>query len=96
MQAPIAKLEESKEAETGKYVPIIFSHGIGNTMASFSTIVKDIASQGHIVFCLEHCDRTALHHYEEDSQEHRYFKNVDMRDSNQLKTNLGIRIKEID
>jgi len=56
-------------------------------MSFFSTILKDLASQGHIVFSLEHNDRTALHCYntEDDigsKSEHKYFKNVDMRDAN--------------
>ena len=38
VNAPINKREE------GKFVPIIFSHGVGNTMTWFSTIIKDLAS----------------------------------------------------
>jgi dienelactone hydrolase len=30
-------------------------------MTSFSTILKDLASQGYVIFSLEHNDRTALH-----------------------------------
>lgn len=36
--------EERKEKERDKFVPIIFSHGIGNSMSWFSTITKDLAS----------------------------------------------------
>lgn len=65
-------------------------------MTWFSTIFKDLASQGHIVFSVEHSDRTALHSFNEEGQEHKYFKNVDMRDHNQIITKLGIRVKEIE
>lgn len=74
---------------------MIFSHGIGNTLSWFSTICKDLASQGHIVFCIEHNDRTALHTYDEAGN-HKYFKNLDMRDVNGAVTKLGTRVKEID
>lgn len=79
-----------------KVVPVIFSHGIGNSMTFFSTIIKDMASQGHVVFSLEHNDRTALHHYSEENGKHKYFKNVDMRDQNTLLKKLGQRVKELD
>lgn len=64
-------------------------------MSWFSTICKDIASQGHIVYSIEHNDKTALHHYN-DKNEHVYYKNVDMRNMNKLVIKLGIRFKEID
>jgi hypothetical protein len=40
----------------GKWVPVILTHGIGGTMSYFSTICKDLVSQGHVVFSLEHND----------------------------------------
>jgi hypothetical protein len=61
VKAPVAKVTREGSKEPLKVVPIIFSHGIGNTMSWFSTIFKDLASQGHIVFSVEHSDRTALH-----------------------------------
>ena len=63
-------------------------------MSWFSTIFKDLASQGHIVFSIEHSDRSALHSV--NQEEHKYFKNVDMRDRNQIITKLGVRVKEIE
>lgn len=72
----------------------MFSHGVGNTMSWFSTIFKDLASQGHVVFSVEHSDRTALYQFNEE--DHKYFKNIDLRDYNQIITKLGIRVKEIE
>ena len=78
-------------------MPIVFSHGSGNSASSFSTIVKDLASQGHIVYCIEHNDRTALHTFDADNDgKRKYFKNVDMRDVNTMVAKLGIRLKELD
>ena len=88
VRAPLAQVGQ-------KYVPIVFSHGVGNTMTWFSTICKDLSSQGHIVFCVEHNDRTALHTYDEKGN-HKYFKNVDMRNVNEMVKKLGVRMKEID
>ncbi len=65
VDAPLVKLAENDKHE-GKYIPIIFSHGVGNTMSWFSTICKDIASQGHIVFSIEHNDGSALHNYDDN------------------------------
>jgi predicted dienelactone hydrolase len=78
-----------------KFIPLIFSHGVGNTMSWFSTILKDLASQGFIVYSLEHNDRTALHHYSEEEKEHKYFKQLDIRDVNEIVKKLGIRVKEV-
>jgi Platelet-activating factor acetylhydrolase, isoform II len=75
MNAPLSTIEK-----IDKVVPIIFTHGVGNTMSFFSTILKDIASQGHIVFSLEHNDRTALYHFNEQESKDMYFKQIDMRD----------------
>jgi len=49
-------------------------------MSWFSTIFKDLASQGHVVFSVEHSDRTALYQFNEE--DHKYFKNIDLRDYN--------------
>ena len=66
VNAPVSRGDKTEKGDEKKFVPVIFSHGIGNTMSFFSTIFKDLASQGHIVFSLEHNDRTALHHYADD------------------------------
>lgn len=58
-------------------------------MSFFSTIIKDMVTQGHIVFSLEHNDRTALHHYSQEDGKHKYYKSVDMRDQNQFKKKIG-------
>lgn len=63
-------------------------------MSWFSTLCKDIASQGHIVFSLEHNDGSALHTYD-DNKQHKYYKSFDMRDQNKIVMNLGTRVKEI-
>jgi predicted dienelactone hydrolase len=78
---------KSGSDEPMKLVPIIFTHGIGNTMSTFSTILKDLATQGHVVFSLEHNDRTALHINQ--NEEDKYFKQVDMRDYNTIIAKLG-------
>jgi hypothetical protein len=41
--APAVKLPEN-DKHSGKFIPMIFSHGVGNTMSWFSTICKDLAS----------------------------------------------------
>jgi hypothetical protein len=63
-------------------------------MSWFSTISKDLASQGHIVFCIEHNDATALHYYD-DKKAHKYYKSFDMRDQNKIVMKLGQRTKEL-
>jgi Platelet-activating factor acetylhydrolase, isoform II len=70
------------------------THGVGNTMSWFSTICKDFASQGHIVFSVEHNDKTALHFYS-DKNESKYFQQIDMRNMNKFIQKLGIRSREI-
>lgn len=64
-------------------------------MTWFSTICKDFASQGHIVFSIEHNDETALHYYT-DQNDSKYFKQIDMRNINKFIQKLGIRTKELD
>lgn len=39
-----------------KFVPIIFSHGLGVTRNSYTCLCTELASQGHIVFAPEHMD----------------------------------------
>jgi len=63
-------------------------------MSWFSTICKDLASQGHIVYCLEHNDGTALHSYDEKKTS-KYYKSFDMRDQNKIVIKLGTRVKEV-
>ena len=41
LKAPIISLKEEKNK---KFVPLIFSHGIGGSRTFFSTICKDLAS----------------------------------------------------
>ena len=89
VDAPLVKLPDSDKHE-GKFIPVIFSHGVGNTMSWFSTICKDFASQGFIVFSIEHNDGTALHRYSEEKS-HKYYKAFDMRNHNEIVTRLGIR-----
>lgn len=43
VEAPVVKLPESDKHQ-GKFIPIVFSHGVGNTMSTFSTLCKDLAS----------------------------------------------------
>ena len=92
--APIVKPTDDDKHE-GKFIPIIMTHGVGNTMSWFSTICKDFASQGHIVFSMEHNDETALHFYN-DNNENKYYKQVDMRNINKFIQKLGIRTRELD
>jgi predicted dienelactone hydrolase len=58
-KAPLIKLEENS-AQSKKFVPLIFSHGIGGSRTLFSSLCKDLASQGHIVYALEHKDGSAF------------------------------------
>ena len=43
VKAPIIEFK-TKDAKKNKFVPIIMSHGVGNTMTWFSTINKEIVS----------------------------------------------------
>lgn len=47
--------------ESQNLTPIVFSHGMGQMSTFFSTIFKDLALQGFIIYSLEHKDFTALH-----------------------------------
>jgi hypothetical protein len=47
------------------------------------------------VYCIEHNDTTALHYFNTAGQ-HKYFKQVDMRDLNSMIIRLGMRHREID
>lgn len=44
VNAPIAKVTKTGSEGPQKLTPILFTHGIGNTMSFFSTILKDLAS----------------------------------------------------
>jgi platelet-activating factor acetylhydrolase len=94
VKAPILNLDQ-KDKHGGKFIPIIFSHGMGCTTTFFSAICKDMASHGHIVYAIEHKDQSALHYFN-DKGDHKYLKNMDMRDVNAIVTRLGIRVKEVD
>eukprot|EP00347_Sterkiella_histriomuscorum_P003348 403364636 len=93
VDAPLVKLPDSDKHE-GKNIPIVFSHGVGNTMTWFSTMCKDFASQGFVVYAIEHNDGSALHHYN-DQKQHKYYKQFDMRDQNKIVQKIGIRQKEL-
>ena len=57
----------SKDFENGsnKLIPIIFSHGLQASRGFYSVICRELASQGFIVFALDHRDGSC--HYTEDS-----------------------------
>ena len=78
VKAPLITLDK-KDKHSGKFIPIIFSHGVGGTTTYFSSICKDMASHGHIVYAVEHRDRTALHSFSSEGAD-KYLKNIDMRD----------------
>lgn len=92
--APLLELADDDKHEK-KFIPIVFSHGVGCTVSWFSTICKDLASQGFIVFCIEHKDSTALY-YKDEYEHDKYYKNLDMSNLNSIIKKLGIRIKELD
>lgn len=89
VKAPIIQLPKSDKHE-GKFIPIVFSHGVGQTNSWFSSIFKDLASQGHIVYSIEHRDATALH-YLDAAGKHKYYENMDLSDLNGILQRLGMR-----
>jgi len=70
-----------------KYPVVLFSHGVGQTPNFFSTILKDLARQGYVVFSLEHRDFSALHFR---ASSLKLFRDVEMRDfeSNDLRLSM--------
>lgn len=50
----------SKIIKAEKYPVIIFSHGLGGNRHAYSVFVKELASQGNIVFCTEHKEKIII------------------------------------
>ena len=51
LNAPLAQLNNLL-SPGGKYTPVLFSHDYQDFVISNSLICKDLASKGHIVFCV--------------------------------------------
>lgn len=67
--APV--LQDSQQ----KYPLVLFSHGVGQTCTFFSTIFKDLATQGFVVASIEHKDHTSLH-FLNPAGKSKYYKNI--------------------
>ncbi|KAL3272682.1 hypothetical protein HHI36_014146 [Cryptolaemus montrouzieri] len=56
--------------KTHKMKCVILSHGLGGSRCLYSMICCELASQGYIVFALEHRDKSAIHTYYYQNKEH--------------------------
>lgn len=50
----------SKIIKADNYPVIIFSHGLGGNRHAYSVFIKELASQGNIVFCTEHKEKIII------------------------------------
>lgn len=76
------------------FTPVIFSHSLAQTNTFFSTICKDLASKGFVVFAIEHGDQTALQ-FRSPAGKTKIFKNLKMSELNQMTIQMQIRYQEL-
>ena len=72
------------------FTPVVFSHSLAQTNTFFSTIFKDLASQGFVVFSIEHGDQTALQ-FRSPAGRTKVFKNLKMSELNQMAIQMNVR-----
>mmetsp|Transcript_22913 Transcript_22913/g.35240 ORF Transcript_22913/g.35240 Transcript_22913/m.35240 type:complete len:120 (+) Transcript_22913:568-927(+) len=87
--APLHPRDES----SSKYPVVVFSHSVGQNASMFSTICKDLATQGCVVYALEHRDYSALH-FRGSTGKLKVFKDFEMRDFNTINLKQQIRARE--
>lgn len=69
LEAPVAK-----DFATGgkKLIPMVFSHGLSAHRAYYTMVGKDFASQGYVVFGINHCDGSAAFRIDRAGNPHYY------------------------
>lgn len=57
VDAPIVSQQELKQhTHLEKFIPVVFSHGLGGSRNNYSSILTQLASQGHFVVAMDHQD----------------------------------------
>lgn len=56
VNAPIVSKENFEQHEIRKFIPIIFSHGLGGNQHSYASLICQLASQGFFVISVDHQD----------------------------------------
>lgn len=80
----------------GQKVPVaIFSHGIRGHRNIASGLCRELASQGFIVYSLDHNDGTRASSFDEKTNQTNYYKQEDMTDLNLWKERIEERFEEI-
>ena len=61
--------EVSDDFKEKKIVPIFFSHGLTACANFYTSIQRDLAKNGYIVFSLNHLDGSCLHTVDKDGKD---------------------------
>lgn len=84
------------EEYKGKKMPVvIFSHGIRGHRNIASGLLRELASQGFVVYSLDHNDGTGASSLDEKTNEMNYYQQEDMTDLNLWKERIEVRYEEI-
>lgn len=96
-----AEIDADKDASLdpavrGKKLPVvIFSHGIRGHRNIASGLCREFASQGFVVYSIEHNDGTAASSFDEKKMETNHYMFEDMTDLNLWKERIEVRFEEI-
>lgn len=87
--------ELSEEYKDKKMPVVIFSHGIRGHRNIASGLLREMASQGFVVYSLDHNDGTAASTFDEKTNETNFYAQEDMTDMNLWKERIEVRCEEI-
>ena len=87
--------ELADEYQNSKLPVVIFSHGIRGHRNTSSGLLRELASQGFVVYSLDHNDGTAASTFDEKTNETNYYAKEDMTDMNLWKERIEVRYEEI-
>ena len=58
-----------------KLIPVIYCHGLSSNRSMHSGTCRDLASNGYIVFIMDHEDGTSVYTLSEDGKKEQYYDN---------------------
>jgi len=86
----------SNEFKEKKLIPVVFSHGYGASRTLHSSICRDLASQGYIVFTLDHKDGTCCYTEDKSGKGYLFTNKQDVYDFELRKKQIETRVKEVE